>query len=42
MQTHRRHKNVTHETVEEETREEVRKWSELTVYIDMFNNYLHL
>lgn len=42
MQTHRTHKNVTHETVEEEARKEVWKQSELEVYIDMFNNYLHL
>jgi len=40
MQTHRTHKKVTHETVEEEAREEVRKWNELKVYIGMFNAFI--
>lgn len=35
MQTHRTHKNLTHETVEQEAREEVQKQSELKVYIDI-------
>lgn len=42
MQTHRTHKNVTHETVEEEAREEAWKWSELKVYIDMFNTIISI
>lgn len=41
-QTHRTHKNVTHETVEEEAREEAWKWSELKVYIDMFNTIISI
>lgn len=39
MQTHT-HKKVTHETVEEEARKEVRKWNELKVYIGMFNTFI--
>lgn len=41
MQRHRAHKKVTHETVEEEARKEVRKWNELKVYIiGMFNTFI--
>lgn len=39
MQTHRTHRKVTHETVEEEARKEVRKWNELKVHIGMFNTF---
>lgn len=40
MQTHRTQKKVTHETVEEEARKEVRKWNKLKVYIGMFNTFI--
>lgn len=40
MQTHRTRKKVTHETGEEEIREEVRKWNELKIYIGMCNTFI--
>ena len=40
MQTHRTHEKVTHETVEEEARKEVRKWNELKVSIGIFNTFI--
>lgn len=40
MQTHRAYKKVTHETLEEEARKEVRKRNKLKVYTGTFNTFI--